>query len=327
MAAAHVDALSRAALGCKTYDQGFDLTCPAMRAWSDDHEDFIEGKADAALVGMLASPDEKIRYLAADKLKDHGKTYASDKGLAEAVVAAAEKEASRFAAYELGEVVGRIQVGPTGTFDRIKALVAGPALVDLRRGIVTGLLFNNRNDERVYVLVGSVVKDSDHALAETALNSLWLSSGKRMDITCQIYADHLHDPDDEIAAMASNFLSWQRRCSSRYDALLDGLEQRVGTAAGHDGGALSGLGSTSYLTAATHVCEDPKASEAQRKRAAEIGRRVAAGKDLSGSLRGSALETVLRCDPSDAGRTLVGTYRQDPEKYVADRARELLRKK
>src|SRR5436305_916616 len=56
-----IDALTRAVLACKSYDSGFDSSCPAMKAFSEAKDDFNEGKADTSLVALLGDGDEKIR--------------------------------------------------------------------------------------------------------------------------------------------------------------------------------------------------------------------------------------------------------------------------
>src|SRR5262249_4327301 len=154
-----IDALARAVLPCKSYDASFDSSCPGMKAWSDARDDFNEGKADAPLVAMTGDANEKVRYLGAYKLNQYGKVFMTDKALAEALVTAAEKEKSKFAGYELGAAVGRIQVRATGTFDRVKATVKKHDVSELRRGIVSNLLFNNQDDDPVYQLVREAVKD------------------------------------------------------------------------------------------------------------------------------------------------------------------------
>ena len=313
-----IDALARAVLACKTYDQSFDLACPAMKAWNDAKDDFNEGKADASLVAMLADPDEKIRYLGAYKLNQYGKAYATDKALAGAVVAAAEKETSKFAGYEVGAAVGRVLVRETGTFDRVKALVKKHELAEVRRGILSTLLFNNQDHEPVYNLVRDAVKDSDKSVAQQALSSFWVGGGKKMDATCQLYVDHLENPNDDLAASANNYLSWYKRCATKYDALLDSLERRV---------KAGSVTSISYVMAARHVCEDVKATDGQRKRGAAIGRAVARKKDGKSWIRSAALDTVMKCDAGDGGRAFVGTFAKDPEKSLADKAAELLAKK
>jgi hypothetical protein len=315
-----VDALARAVLPCKSYDSSFDSTCPAMKAWSEAKDDFNEGKADASLVAMLGDQNEKIRYLGAFKLNQYGKAFKSDKALAGAVVSAAEKEKSKFAGYELGATVGRILVRDTGTFDRVKAMVKKHDVPELRRGILSYLLYSNSDYEPVYNLVRDTVKDSDKAVALAALSSFWTGGSSKVDATCQLYFDNIDSPNDDLSAEASNALSWYGKCSSKYDALLDSLEKRVKTGPG-------AVGSTSYVTSARHVCEDVKSNDKQKKRAAEIGRSVAGKKDFKAWIRASALETVVKCDTSNGGKSFVGKFKKDPEKSVADKANELLAKK
>jgi hypothetical protein len=314
--AAEIDALARGVLGCKALGATFDPGCPGMRAWNDAREPFAEGKADGALVAMLGDPDDKMRYLGAYKLDQQGRAFKTDPRLAEAVVAAAEKEKSSFCGYELGAAVGHILVGETRTFDRVKAMVQKHAVAELRRGIVANLLFNNPDYDPAFDLVREAVKDGDKAVAEQALAAFWTGSTRRGEATCKIYAENMENPNEELAAEANNYLAWFKQCSARYDDLCDSLEKRV--KAGR-------VGSSSYLKAARHVCEDDKASDKQKKRAAEIGRTVAKGA-FQPWVRVTALDTVMKCDPG-GGRAFVASLKGDREKAVADKAGELVEAK
>jgi hypothetical protein len=313
-----VEAMARGVLACKAWESSFDTSCPAMKAWSEAKADFDEGKSDAALVALLADGDEKLRYLAAFKLNQYGRAFKTDRALASAVVAAAEQEKGRFAAYELGAAVGRLRTRETGTFDRVRAIVERRDTGELRRGILSQLLYANGDDDAVFQLAQRAVKDPDPAVALAALTSFWTGGASRADATCQLYADNLDNPNDELAAEATNALSWYKRCSSRYDALLDSLDKRVKAGPAR-------LGSTSYVTSARHVCEDPKATDPQRARAAAMARTVAQ-RDYAAWVRSSALDTVVTCDKA-GGRAFLAPFKADPEKSVADKAKELLAKK
>ena len=53
------------AIACKSFDVGFDSNCADYKAYYDQKDDFIDGKADAALVNLLRDSSEKVRYLGA----------------------------------------------------------------------------------------------------------------------------------------------------------------------------------------------------------------------------------------------------------------------
>jgi hypothetical protein len=313
-----ISALAHAVLPCKAYDSNFDSDCPAMKAWRDAKDDFDEGKADTSLVTMLADADDKIRYLAADKLNQYGKAFKNDKALAGAVVTAAEKEKSKFAGYELGRTVGNILVRETGTFDRVKAMVAKHEVPDLRRGILANLLFNNQDNDAVYNLTRDTIKDSDANVAQVALGAFWIGGQRKVEATCQIYYDNLSNPRDPMAEEAANSLSWYAHCASKYDGLLDSLEKRV---------KANTVTSLMYASSARHICEDTKATDKQRKRALEVGHDMSQKKEIKGWIRANALETVMKCDPGNGGRSFVGKFKKDSDKSVADKANELLGKK
>jgi hypothetical protein len=312
-------AMATAASACKSWESGgFDSSCADYKKYSDAKDDFNDGKADASLVAMLADPNEKIRYLGAYKLNQYGKTFKTDKTMAAAVVTAAEKEKTKFAAYEIGSAVGRILVRDTGTFDRVKAIVKKHDVPDMRRGILSNLLFNNSDYDPVYALDKDMVKDADKSVAMAALTAFWTGGSRKADETCHLYADNIENPNDDMAAEASNALGWWGRCSSKFDMLLDSLEKRV---------KANNVSSASYASAARHLCEDAKSNDKQKKRGADLGRKIADRKDNKAWVRSSALETVMKCDTSNSGRSFVGKFKKDPEKSVADRANELLAKK
>jgi hypothetical protein len=311
--------MAKAAAACKSWESGgFDSSCADFKAWSEAKDDFNEGKADASLVAMLADADEKIRYLGAYKLNQYGKGFKTDKTMASAVVAAAEKEKARFCGYELGATVGRVAVRDTGTFDRVQAMVKKHDIPDLRRGILANLLYNNGDFDPVYGLTKATVKDADKSVAMSALGAFWTGGSRKADETCQLYFDNINNANDDLAAEATNALAWWGRCSAKFDGLLDSLDKRV---------KANTVTSASYASATRHLCEDQKASDAQKKRSAGLARKMAERKENKAWVRSSALEAVVKCDPGNGGRSFVGKFKKDPEKSVADKANELLAKK
>lgn len=312
-------AMATAAAACKSWDSGgFDSSCADYKKFSEAKDDFNDGKADSSLCAMLADPSEKIRYLGAYKLNQYGKAFKSDKTMAAAVVTAAEKEKTKFAAYEIGAATGRVLVRETGTFDRVKAIVKKHDVPDMRRGILSNLLFNNQDYDPVYALDKEMVKDSDKSVAMAALNAFWTGGSRKAEETCNLYLANIDNANDDMAAEASNALGWWGRCSSKFDQLLDSLEKRVKS---------NNLGSSQFPNAARHVCEDAKANDKQKKRGADLGRKIADRKENKAWVRSTALETVMKCDTGNGGRSFVGKFKKDPEKSVADRATELLGKK
>jgi hypothetical protein len=315
-----VESLARSALACKTLGTTFDATCPAMKAWTDAREGFEGGKADAALVALLADGDEKVRYLAAFKLNQHGAAYRTDRALAQATIRAVAHEKSSFAGFEVGSALGRIRVSETGTLPALASIVKDKDCPTLRLGVLGNLLNANPDVAAVFDLVKSTVKDPDRTVGLGALRAFWTGGAKNPAATCDVYAENVDNADGAIAAEASNALSWYGKCQAQYDALLDSLDRRVTTGA-------SALGAAQYMTAARHVCADGAASAKQKQRAAQIGRAVASKTEVKTWVRGSALDTVWACEPNASARSFVSGFKADPEKPLADKARDLLAKK
>lgn len=311
-----VEALAKAALPCKG-TLGFDSGCAGFKAWRDAQADFANGKGDASLVAMLADPDEWTRLLAASQLNRYGKVFPKDKALAADVLAAAEKEKSKLLDRELGEAVGRIAVRETGTMDRVKALVKAPSASEkLRSGVVSQLLMSNPDDEAVYDLVRDAVNDPDKTVAFWALHGFWMGGGGRPDATCQVFFDHLEDPDESVAGEAQSSLGWYHKgnCATRYDALLDVLEKRTKSGTGD---------ATKAMWAAQHLCEDEKATAKQKKRAADVARAFAGAKGGPPAARADALGSVVACDPA-GGKAFAAKFKSDPERFVSDKAAWIL---
>jgi hypothetical protein len=315
-----IDALARAVLTCSTLGTTFDATCPAMRAWTDARAGFEGGKADAELVALLADQDEKIRYLAALKLNQHGARFRVDRALAQAAVRAAAQEKSAFAGFEVGSAIGRIRVAETGTLASIVPLVKHAGAPAFRLGVLSEILHTNPEVGPVFELVKDAVKDADHTVALGALRAFWTGGASKPAATCDIYAENVDNADVEVAAEASNALSWYGKCASRYDVLLDSLERRVKTGP-------SALGVAPFMTAARHLCVDATSTAKQKQRAAQVGRTVAGKPEFKIWVRSTALDTVWACESSTSARAFVTGFRSDSEKPLADKARELLVKK
>src|SRR5262249_53301578 len=156
-----------------------DSSCADYKAWNDQKDEFNEGKSDAALVGVLEDDSEKVRYLAAQKLNQWGKTYKTDKALAARVVVAAAAEKTKFAAYEVGAAAGRVRASDTGLYDKQAAIVKTHALPDLRRGFLNNFLFANTDNDKVFDLVRDTVKDHDKMVALAALQAFWVGGSRR----------------------------------------------------------------------------------------------------------------------------------------------------
>jgi hypothetical protein len=187
----------------------------------------------------------------------------------------------------------------------------------VRRGILSNLLYANQDAEPVYGLVRDTVRDPDKTVAMAALASFWTGGIHRAAETCQLYFDNIDNPADALAGEASNALAWFGQCSAKYDALLDALDRRVKTAA---------IPSTLFDAALGHVCADAKSSADQHKRAAGIARAIAQKSEIKPWIRAGALDAVMKCDPEN-GAAFAAKLKSDPDKFVADKARELGGKK
>jgi hypothetical protein len=308
--------LLRKALACKWEAAGPSEWCDDAKAWREARDIFVGGRADASLVTLLDDVDERVRLLAAQDLAVFGQRYRTDKSLADRVVRAAESERSAGVAPHLGAAVARIDVDKTESFDRVRAVATKHALVGLRVSLVSALAQSNSGSTGVFTLTLDLLRDPDKEVRAAALGSLWTAGSRHPEEACRAWREHMDDgADDDIAARASDYLTWAGNCQAHYDAFLDSAERRFKAAR---------TTKPLFTKALGNLCEDPKATAAQKSRATDLVRRIAEQKTTDRDVRGSALAEVMRCDPT-GGRALVQKYATDDDAYVRDRAVDLLK--
>lgn len=309
-------ALAKKAAVCRWEGAALAATCPELRAWTDAKDPFVDGRGDPTLVALLEDPDEKARTLAATKLAAVGVRYRTARALAERVVAVGEGEKSARVAPGLGEALGRVDVEETQLFERIRALALRSELVPLRAGLTKTVAFANPGSLRAFELTRDQVKDPAPEVRLAAVEALWWGGGPRPQETCAFWAKTLDSrADDAVAARSAKQLTWWGRCQAHYDALLDLLERRQKAGEVKD---------VLYTAALTHLCDDRKATEPARRRAAALAAQLADGKTADRLVRGGALEAVLHCDRT-GGKATVRKYAADDDSHVRARATDLLK--
>ena len=308
--------LLRKALACKWEATGASEWCDDVKAWREARETFEHGSNDATLVTLLGDVDDRVRLLAATNLAVFGQRYRTDKALAGSVVRAGETERSVRVAAHLGAALARIDVEKTELFDRVRAIAAKHALVALRVALVLALAHENPSSMSAFTLTLDLLRDPDKEVRAAALSALWTCGARHPDEACRAWREHIDDgEDDDLAARATDYLTWAGTCQAHYDALLDSEERRF--KAGRTTRA-------PFARSLGNLCEDPKATAAQRARATDLARRMAEQKTSDRDVRGAALAQVLRCDPAN-GKTFVQKYATDDDVDVRDRAIELLK--
>jgi len=318
---------------------GFEAACPAFQAFSALK--VPRGAQDATLVHLLDDPSEKVRSLGARGLATWGVTFATDKALAERVIAAAGKETSEAFAGILGNVAGHIDVSVTGLGEPIKGLVLREgALQELQAGVIAGFLPANVASPIAFDLTREMALSGPNTrvrnAAVTALSAVYEKRGEEV---CEIWTQALKAPEELPAANAASRLttgaSWvgysqngwsttssyfvrENRCAKLQNATLAAIEERAKT---------TKLVEEGWVTALAGLFREdlPTAPAAEKKRALSVARALVEKKDHSPTLRGSALRFVAKKDPD--GKAFAAKFEKDPDTYLKTVAAEIAKTK
>ncbi len=318
---------------------GFEAACPAFQAFSALK--VPSGAQDATLVHLLDDPSEKVRSLGARGLAMWGGTFATDKALAERVLAAASKETSEAFVGLLGNVAGHINADVTGLGEPIKGLVLREgALQELQAGVIAGFLPANPASGLAFDLTREMAtRGPNTRVRNAAVTALSAVYEKRGDEVCAIWTQALKAPEEVPAANAASRLtagaSWigysqngwsttssylvrENRCAKLQGATLAAIEARAKS---------DKLVEEGWVTALAGVFRDDlsAAPAAEKQRALAIARALVEKKDHSPTLRGSALRFVAGKDP--AGKAFAAKFENDPDAYLKTVAAEVAKTK
>jgi hypothetical protein len=245
---------------------------------------FDEGGGTSILVGLLEDKDAGVREAAAIRLDRHqGKGYATDKALAEKMIAVAEKPRAGgiVTLTHLGLAIGRIKVRPTDTWIRVRGLTEkGPAA--LRRSILSTLLDANAGDEDITKAVRSRLHDVDPSVRVAAASAL----DKTPEGSCKLLAEDLKSADDSDVGRASQAIALDMsRCPAHHAPALAALERVHGT------GKIKSV----EITEALVVFLSHK-DEAIKTRAATLGRTMVVDNRVPGAVRRVLIAPLLAVD-------------------------------
>ena len=310
--------LARKAIACKWEATAPSQDCEDAKAWREARDIFEGGRADAVLVGLLEDSDDRARHLGAWNLNVFGERYRTDKALAERIVLVAEREKSERVAAPLGAALSRVDVERTEMFDRVRAIAMKHALLALRVSLAATLAKNNLASLPAFTLTLDLVRDSEKDVRAAALGSLWQCSSRRPEETCRVWRENIdRSDDDELAARASDYLTWAGACQAHFDALLDSEEKRFKSGR---------TNAPAFAKALGNLCEDVKATSTQKARATDLLKRMVEQKLTQKYVRSSALEAVMRCDVA-GGKAFVQKFSEDDDPFVKERAHDLLKPK
>lgn len=303
--------LAKPALACPwDAKKGFAMQgCEAFSAWDRERALFDHGAMDRSLVRMLGRDAEGQRFLAAEKLLKFGEKAAEDPGLAELLVAAAERERAEPVAASLGRVVGQISFEKTGLAKRVLGLARSHPSAAFRAGVLERVGFANAADRPAILEVArDALKDANAEVRQSAVLSLWQSS--KTPGACDLLAGAFGDADAQVSTDALRYAANAGACASKGDAVLDEVDRRV---------KAKKADSYELAIAVADVCG--RGSAEQRKRGAGLAKALLEGKHGS-STRERALVPVAVCD--EGWRDVLKKYVSDPDKDVATKAKQLL---
>jgi hypothetical protein len=297
-------------------DDWFASECPALVAFGENEallgEDVDQGVL--TLLNLLDDSDEKVRFLALDKMPSSAAAY-NDKALASRILAQAERETTERCASGFGALVGKIDLKSTGLIAPVKRLVETHAKPKLRKSILGGILYSNADNRDAMDLVLAGLKSDDKDIRYTSV--LNLSKGEKSfaaDI-CPAFVKMLDDPSPDVVGLSAQNLGYVGKCTGQIDTLLAFATKRA---------AAGGEKLFLIANALGNLCENASVSDAQKKEAAKIARAFASGKNDS-SVRSSAFYGVTSCDPAGAEAFLKG-FLKNPDENVKKSAQERLAK-
>lgn len=307
-----VVALAKKALTCK-FEKSFDSECADYKAWKDETEAFAGNKADATLVAFLEDADEKVRALGISKLNQWDGGAFADKALADRILAVAEKSVK--GQPPLGEIVGHLKVKETGTFERLKKLLASEEIGNIMRGdILTSLLKANPESDEVFGLTTGLINDEQ--LGRSAFSGITEGGETKAKESCAFFAANLENKDDFVSSRSAEKVA-SFPCKEQFDALLKSLEARVKAKKVTDAHYAEALGS---------LCKEKEASAAQKKKALGLTHKMVEDKTNKATyVRGEAIEAAVACDEK-GGKKYIGKFKKDADTDVVERVTKLLAK-
>jgi len=308
--------LAKAAMKCEWKRDSLKSDCEAYKAWSKSDE-LKKGKNDATLLNFLDDGDKVVRFLGAKALQSNRSKWTNDAKAGKRVLAAAKKEKEKEISNLMGRLVGSIDVGETKLDGEIKKLLAESKNQELRKGIVSSVLFNNQKEGGFYDLLQKIAReDGDKEVRKAAGAAFWTGGHTRHDDTCKLWLELADDAEPDIAGPSTYHASWWSHgggCTEQWDALLDTIEKR---------GKAGKIQSTFTTSALGWLQQQKKASTAQKDRALKIAEMIAGTEGNSASARGDALRKVGEYSPN--ANAIAGKFKDDKEFFVKSTAERIL---
>ncbi|HEY4180957.1 MAG TPA: hypothetical protein VGM90_29140 [Kofleriaceae bacterium] len=299
-------ALAKEGIKCKADGDRLEWNCDGFKAWRDSKL-FEDNKGDATLTNLLEDPDEKVRSLAVDRFQH---LAPKDPAQVKRMLAAAQLETSTIVAEWLGRSLGAADVAKAGVAADANKLIADSKSPELRNGLITGGASNAAYFDTI-LEVGNESTDVKlrHAAVEAFYNNT--PEGKEADV-CKMWLGNVDNADAETAGAATSLEGRVGSCKDNYDALLDKIDARQ----------KNGTIANAEMVSSLHWLNDgSSATDAQKKRAIDLGKAIASNEKLPQDARGGAVELLA---PIDA--TYTAKFLKDKDDYVKGVAERALKK-
>ncbi len=300
-------------MGC-TFSEadGFDPECEAYKAFEEatDLLDEDENKASLDILTLIEDKDEKVRYLALDKLPSASASLFHAKKQAERLVAQAEKESSKLVAGPIGAAVAQIDLESTELFARIEKLAKESPHADLQRAIYRGILGSNGKQKPALELTLAGFASSDEKTRYVSL--MGLSGGEKSfaEEVCGAYVKGLDDEANDVMGLAAQKLGYVGPCTAQIETLLAFAKKRAKTPGEKQWLIPNGL---------LNLCRNEAATDAHKKDATATAKAFVQGKH-DDTVRANGIDAVMACDPK--GLNFVRIYAKDKATSVKEAAQK-----
>jgi hypothetical protein len=308
-------------LECEWKRFGFTSKCEAYKSFTTS--DLIkQGRADKTLVNMTEDGDEKVRWIAAGMLRQHGKLYESEPALAGRVVAALETEKSEMVAERLASAVSEIDLEGTKLVDKVIGLCKS-GTEPVRAALIHHMLFRNRDSKKLYEFVKDAAKTAESAkVRQAAVRAFWVGTPRdKYGEVCKLWLDVAQtDKSEEVADTALRLAAQNPggRCKEDYDAILElaGKKAKAGAVKNAD---------VAYAVQYVHG-QKQNASDVQKKRALSVAETLLKNEANKDMARSAALRFLAKELPTKA-KALAKKHADDKSFFVKSAAKRILEDK
>lgn len=312
--------------GCP-FSEGTFGDCPALRKWQGARTNAFKGRrADATLVDLLGSADERMRVLAAQRKYWDEPAILASRDAAEKIIGYAERaETNPLVRARLLDDVMKFDFAKLGLMERLKTFVSR-ADVLIRQEIPAKFLRTSELrapiPDGALDLVGSLLHDPEPAVRQAAFREL-VTSAADPSLTrpvCKILVDAL-DPSlavtDDLIASFSGIAA----CTDSPPRFVDRIELALKTPK-----TVSDDASRMYPNVLRGICAGgasfTEADAVTKKRAFDLAKTIAKTKAFDVyAVRAIAIDALVACDPTGAPAVLQKLM-QDPDPTVDQLAKE-----